>query len=211
MNCKNALGFFLIIGLVLTDLQAQTVKDIDGNEYQTVKLGTQTWMKENLRVTKYSNGDVIGTTTPDSINICSQTAPKYQWACEGKEGNVAYYGRLYTWYVVADSRNVCPAGWHVPDNAEWMTLKKYLHVNESDTLNKHEVANVNGFKGIYSGSRSCSGGFTSMDSGGYCWWSSSKSDNESQTSSSRRLGCFAHFLREYNEEQDGNPVRCVKN
>jgi uncharacterized protein (TIGR02145 family) len=205
------LGCLLLMCISLPKLQAQTVIDIEGNVYQTVKLGTQTWMKENLRVTRYSNGDVIGTTTPDTMSICSQSSPKYQWACEGKEGNVAYYGRLYTWYVVEDNRNVCPVGWHVPNNAEWGLLKSYLNVRETDSIHVKNVANTNGFKGIYSGMRYCGGKFSSMDNGGYHWWSSTKSSNESGTSSIRRLGCFAQMLREFNEELDGFPIRCLKN
>src|SRR4029078_12512714 len=103
-----------------------TVTDIDGNVYHTVTIGTQVWMVENLKTTKYRNGDLIGTTIPATLDISSESTPKYQWAYKGEESNVATYGRLYTWYAVADSRNVCPTGWHVPSDAEWTTLTTYL-------------------------------------------------------------------------------------
>ena len=123
------LNTLLLSSLGLTGLHAQdklTVTDIDGNVYQTVTIGTQVWMKENLKVTKYCNGDVIGTTTPASLDISGEDTPKYQWAPNGDESNVAVYGRLYTWHAVTDSRNVCPTGWHLPDDAEWATLTTFL-------------------------------------------------------------------------------------
>ena len=95
-----------------------TVTDIDGNVYHTVTIGTQVWMVENLKTTKYRNGVAIGTTTPATLSILSESLPtKYQWAYGGNESNVAIYGRLYTWYTVTDSRNIAPTGWHVSTDA----------------------------------------------------------------------------------------------
>ena len=74
------------------------IKDADGNVYTSVTIGTQVWMKENLKTTKYGNGDLIGTTTPATLDISLESTPKYQWAYEGNESNVNTYGRLYTWY-----------------------------------------------------------------------------------------------------------------
>jgi uncharacterized protein (TIGR02145 family) len=122
----------LLLGLKLTGVQAQpdtsllTVTDIDGNIYHTVTIGTQTWMVEDMKTTRYRNGDLIGTTNPDTLDISSESKPKYQWAYNGDESNVATYGRLYTWYVATDKRNIAPIGWHVPTNAEWDTLTNYL-------------------------------------------------------------------------------------
>ena len=104
-----------------------TVTDIDGNVYHTVTIGTQTWMVENLKTTRYRNGDAIGTTT--STSIPNDATSKYQWAYGGNEANVAKYGRLYTWYAATDSRGIAPAGWHVPTDAEWTTLQNYLIAN----------------------------------------------------------------------------------
>jgi uncharacterized protein (TIGR02145 family) len=106
-----------------------SVTDIDGNTYKTIKIGTHVWMAENLKTTKYSNGDLIGTTSPYNKDISGETDPKYQWAYNGNESNVVTYGRLYTWYAVTDSRNVCPAGWHAPADAEWTTLELFLIAN----------------------------------------------------------------------------------
>jgi uncharacterized protein (TIGR02145 family) len=103
-----------------------SLTDQDGNGYRTITIGAQTWMAENLRTTKYRNGDLIGTTTPATLNISTDSTAAYQWPAEGKESSAALYGRLYTWYAVTDSRNVCPDGWHVPSGSEWMTLTDYL-------------------------------------------------------------------------------------
>jgi uncharacterized protein (TIGR02145 family) len=102
-------------------------KDIEGNIYNAVKIGAQVWMSENLKTTRYRNGDLIGTTT--TLNFSTENAPKYQWAYNDDENNVVTYGRLYTWYTVTDSRNVCPLGWHIPTDAEWTTLENYLLTN----------------------------------------------------------------------------------
>jgi uncharacterized protein (TIGR02145 family) len=104
-------------------------KDGDNIYYPVVQIGAQLWMAENLKTTKYRNSEIIGTTTPATFDISGETTPKYQWAYDGSESNVATYGRLYTWYVVTDSRNVCPTGWHVPTSSEWSALFNYLKVN----------------------------------------------------------------------------------
>ncbi len=101
-----------------------TVTDVDGNVYHSVKIGTQVWMVENLRTTKYSNGDLIGTqAAPESS---WQTTPKYQWIYNGNESSAATYGRLYTWFAATDIRKIAPTGWHVPNSREWMTLINFL-------------------------------------------------------------------------------------
>lgn len=109
--------------------QPTTVTDIDGMVYNTVKIGTQVWLKENLKVTKFRNGDLIGTTNPPNLNIGELNTTPYQWPYDGNESNVEIYGRLYTWYAATDIRGVCPVGWHLPSDSEWTTLKNYLIAN----------------------------------------------------------------------------------
>lgn len=106
-----------------------TVTDIDGNVYHTVKIGTQVWIQENLKVTRFRNGDIIMSTTPSTMGIGELITTPYQWPYDGNESNAEIYGRLYTWYAATDSRGVCPTGWHVPGDAEWTTLKNYLIAN----------------------------------------------------------------------------------
>jgi uncharacterized protein (TIGR02145 family) len=103
-----------------------TVTDIDGNLYHTIVIGKQTWMTEDLKTARYRNGDPIGTTNSIELKPGNENAPKYQWADSDNEGNIANYGRLYTWYAITDNRNVCPTGWHVPTDSEWTTLVNFL-------------------------------------------------------------------------------------
>jgi|ERR1035437_2181324 uncharacterized protein (TIGR02145 family) len=161
-----------------------TVSDIDENNYYTVTIGTQEWMAENLKTTKYSNGDLIGTTTPATLDISSESTPKYQWAYDGNESNVDIYGRLYTWYAATDSRKVCPTGWHVPTLGEWEILLKpgniidikgaelmetgTNHWNRSDIVGTNET----GFTALPGGYRYSS--FEGMTSIGE-YWSSDES------------------------------------
>ncbi len=102
------------------------VTDADGNIYKTVIIGTQIWLAENLKTTRYMNGDLIGTTSPATLDISAESMPKYQWAYNGDEANAAIYGRLYTWYAATDSRSICPVGWHLPADSEYTTLVTYL-------------------------------------------------------------------------------------
>jgi uncharacterized protein (TIGR02145 family) len=101
------------------------VTDADLNTYSTVIIGTQLWMGESLKTTKYTNGTTIPTTPDINTDISGESNPEYQWPVDGDEANVAAYGRLYTWYAVTN-HNVCPTGFHVPSDTELETLKAYL-------------------------------------------------------------------------------------
>ena len=145
-----------------TTTPATTVTDIDGNVYNIITIGSQSWLKENLKVTKYRNGDVIGTT---SGSTSGDPSPKYQWPADGNEANVSVYGRLYTYYVVTDSRGLAPTGWHIPSQTEWETLVTNLGGNmtlvggmlkETGTVHwqtPNSASNTNGFTALPSGLR----------------------------------------------------------
>ncbi len=121
--------------------QTSTIKDIDGNEYKTVLIGDQEWLSENLRVTKYNNGDAIlaaeglGDPGGDLITDGAYTVYPHQGGyfddddAEGINSDiemVAYYGNLYNWFVVDDERGLCPEGWHVPSDDDWTQLVNYV-------------------------------------------------------------------------------------
>jgi uncharacterized protein (TIGR02145 family) len=213
-----ALSFFCI---GLTGLQAQTLKDIDGNVYNSVRIGTQVWMKENLKVTRYRNGDLIGTTTPATLDISDQSTPKYQWAYDGKESNVATYGRLYTWYAVTDSRNVCPIGWHVPSDTEWTILTTYVgsdsvvggKLKEAGTIHWQSpnsgATNESGFTALPGGNRGNSGAFTNIGNGGY-WRSSTV--NYTNYAWFRYLSYNSSNVSTYPnlDQSSGLSVRCIR-
>ncbi|HRZ96984.1 MAG TPA: fibrobacter succinogenes major paralogous domain-containing protein [Paludibacter sp.] len=97
-----------------------SISDIDGNIYKTITIGTQTWMAENLRVTRFRNGELIPTKTLD--DTFTESVEKYQF----EQMNPEVYGKLYSWYAATDSRNICPEGYHLPSEEEWNTLINYL-------------------------------------------------------------------------------------
>jgi uncharacterized protein (TIGR02145 family) len=157
--------------------------DIDGNIYSAVTIGTQIWMGENLKTTKYRNGDLIGTTTPSSLDISGETKPRYQWAYDGNESYVDTYGRLYTWFAATDNRNICPADWHLPTKSEWATLTTFLggesiaggklkEAGPSHWQNPNTGAtNETGFTALPDGFREFWGTFVNVGNIGF-WWSS---------------------------------------
>lgn len=104
--------------------------DIDGNIYQTVMIGDQCWMAENLKVTHYRNGDPIPNVT-DSTEWANLTSGAW---CDYDNNpvHVPVYGRLYNWYAVEDIRNIAPEGWHVSSDDEWKQLEMYLGMSQSD-------------------------------------------------------------------------------
>ena len=121
-----------------------TVTDIDGNVYQTVQIGNQLWMAENLKVTHYRNGDAIPNVTDNSTwaGLSSGAYCVYN----NDSANADTYGNLYNWYAVADARNIAPEGWHVPTDEEIMELEMYLGMSESE-------ANDTGWRGTNEGSK----------------------------------------------------------
>jgi uncharacterized protein (TIGR02145 family) len=106
-----------------------SVTDIDGNVYYTVTIGVQVWMAENLKVTRYRNGDAIPDVT-DGADWDNRSGAYCNY--DNDPNNVPTYGRLYNWYAVGDSRNIAPAGWHVPSDAEWEQLEMYLGMSQSE-------------------------------------------------------------------------------
>ena len=102
---------------------SETIKDIEGNTYNVVKIGTQTWMKENLKVTKYTNGTDIPVISDKKQWDTTNTPAICDYNNVGLNGST--YGKLYNFYVV-ETDKVCPTGWHVPTNDEWMVLINYL-------------------------------------------------------------------------------------
>jgi uncharacterized protein (TIGR02145 family) len=160
-----------------------TMTDQQGNVYKTIVIGTQEWMAENLKTTIYRNGDAIANVT-DNTQWSELTTGAWSFYNSDSQYDCPY-GKLYNWYAAADSRNVCPTGWHVPTDAEWTTLTTFLGGPSSaggkmkSTGTQHwlspnaEASNESGFSGLPAGGRSSLG--ASNDLGGYCiWWSSSE-------------------------------------
>lgn len=101
-----------------------TISDINGNIYETILIGDQLWMAENLKVTHYNDGDVIPTGYSGS-EWTSLTEGAYA-IYDNSSSNVEIYGNLYNWYAGVDIRGLCPEGWHVPSDDEWIILTDFL-------------------------------------------------------------------------------------
>jgi uncharacterized protein (TIGR02145 family) len=193
-----------------------TVTDIDGNIYETVKIGSQVWMVENLKVTHYRNGDAIPKVVDPSWT--SLTTGAY---CEYNNdvNNVATYGRMYNWYAASDSRNIAPPGWHVPSDAEWQTLIDYLG-GDATAGGKIKEMGLTHWNSPNDGATNESG-FTALPSGyrsnfyyelGYdaYFWSSTEFDIgaawfRTLIYSNSAVGRYS------SDERYGFSIRCVKN
>lgn len=112
-----------------TDLTYGTVTDVDGNLYHTIKIGTQTWMAENLMVTHYNNGNALATEKTDAKWAALKVGAQCTYNNINDSNTIAKFGRLYNFYAVADARKLAPAGWHIASDAEWNTLISYLATN----------------------------------------------------------------------------------
>ncbi len=207
-----------------------TITDYDGNVYETVLIGDQCWMKENLKVTHYRNGDPIPNVTDDAAWEGLSTGAYCNY--NNDEGNVATYGRFYNWFAVNDSRNIAPEGWHVPSDEEVKHLEMYLGMNQTqadasewrgtDEGGKMKevgtahwnypntgATNESGFTALPGGWRTIYGLFCCMGDSFIMWTSTPYSDT---------LGWFrsltwekSQVFRSGNYRQTGFSVRCVKN
>jgi uncharacterized protein (TIGR02145 family) len=200
-----------------------SITDFDGNVYQTVKIGTQVWMKENLRTTKYRYGFAI----PNLTNLtdwASATSGAYCWY-DNNITNKNIYGALYNWYA-ASTGNLCPIGWHVPTDAEWTTLITFLG-GETVAGGKLKEAGITHWASPNTGATNKSGftalpgacrfagtaldpeGFAGIKSGGI-WWSASEYDATNAWASSVIFNDSKSF-KGYLSKNIGNSVRCIKN
>lgn len=196
-----------------------TFKDYDGNLYSQVKIGEQVWMAENLKTTHYANGDVISDGTGKG-SIQGETEPKYWFTYDDDPDNNYIYGKLYTWYVASDTRNVCPAGWHVPTNEEWTVLSDYLEgssvsggkLKEQGTSHwlspNSGATNESGFIALPGGYRGELASFNELTTTAIFW-----SASEYSTGLPWYWGAQYHSLglfNIYNSAYFGCSIRCIK-
>ncbi|UKM65731.1 thrombospondin type 3 repeat-containing protein [Flavobacteriaceae bacterium GSB9] len=204
-------------------LNYSQVIDIDGNTYKTTQIGTQTWMAENLRTTRYNNGNPIVTL---SKPVNSKQTIGASIVYELKNENLKPYGRLYNYFTVKDVNEICPQGWHLPNKDEWTTLVNYLGgghkaaIKLSERGNMHWKVNPNvsgiinfadnesGFSAVPSGIY----GTASDDFGGLGWISSLWFVDKSNDIT----GYFSIAYHEAsivisNQDQLYRCIRCIKN
>ena len=211
-----------------------------GYDYTTVQIGEQCWFAENLRTEHYANGDAIpanlsygewGSTTSGAVAVYGEDAGCDDFSPDGDACDSAWslneYGRLYNWYTVDDDRELCPTGWHVPTDGEWMTLEMELGMSESEANSEGwrgtdqglqmkttygwfsggNGSNSSGFSGLPGGSRNTDGNF--YFAGYYArWWSCTSSGSGAWTRG------FDHnrydFRRNVKHSRYGFSVRCIK-
>lgn len=208
-------------------LQYSTVTDFDGNTYKTVKIGSQWWMCENLKVEHYNDGSPISYIDINALDS--------NWS-HASEGAFCYindsiYGKLYNYLAVSDVRKLAPEGWHVPTDSEWQTLEKSVGMSDvqasglawrgtteaeklvvksslgwptnSAVFGSNEV----GFSALPGGVR-VSDGTTNNSQSVAFWWTSSSKDNQAYY---RYIDAqFKRIFRQYTQASYGMSVRCVK-
>ena len=219
VRAKNSVGNYGGWSSYFTfSIGVSTITDIDGNVYQTIQIGNQEWMAENLKVSHYRNGDAIPTGHSNSEweNLSTGAYAVYN----GNESNADTYGYLYNWFAVDDSRNIAPEGWHVPTDDEWQTLVDYLggssvaggklkeegttHWNSPNT----DATNVSGFTALPGGYRSSNGYYHHMGYYGYFWSSTEYSSDYAWDRILHYNG--SDVTRYYYGKLDGFSVRCIR-
>jgi uncharacterized protein (TIGR02145 family) len=193
-----------------------TVTDIDGITYNTVTIGSRVWMAENLRTTHFLNGDPIPNIT-DNTTWYSLPTPAYCYY-KNDPTTPAVMGLLYNWYTTADSRNLCPSGWHVSTDAEWQDMVASLG-GDSIAGGKLKLPgldfwlspntgadNSSGFSAVSGGQRGIDGNF--FNGAGAFWTSTSENINSGRDWF--LLWNYASATRYYDKKVDGFNIRCVK-
>jgi uncharacterized protein (TIGR02145 family) len=211
------IGIILVLGINCKKDEppaplATSVTDMEGNVYKIVTLGDQTWMAENLKVTKLNDG------TPITAEVFDITTPGYCWP-DGLNGNKDVYGALYNWYSI-NSGKLCPAGWHVPSRTEWQQLRDFLgdtlqgggKLKEAGTVHwlppNKGADNSSGFTALPAGIRYFEGSFASLLN--YtCFWSAT------ETGSGDRwyIGLYygdSSVVMDHRIKTHGFSVRCLK-
>jgi uncharacterized protein (TIGR02145 family) len=215
---KVRLSALLLFCVSLIVLQAQTVKDIDGNVYKTVTIGKQVWIAENLKTTKFNDSTSIPLVIENTAWSNLKT-PGYCWYSNNESSYKVTYGALYNWYTV-NTRKLCPTGWHVPSNAEWTTLTTFLggrdiaggKLKEAGfthwTLPNTGATNESGFTILPGGTRNQYGKFYLIGTNGYWWSSTGIGKNYAWF---RRIYFFYSIVhRDFGPSRNGRSIRCIK-
>ena len=203
------------------------ITDVDGNTYKTVYIGTQQWMAENLKTSKYNDGSSIPNVTDNTewSNLSTGAWCNY----ENSDSLGRIYGKLYNWYAVSatsnGNKNVCPSGWHLPSDAEWTILTDYLGGNDvsgaklrSIELNSWDspnetASNSSLFSALGAGMRNNGAGYSDLRKSAV-WWTNNSIDN--------LIASFIYLLpgkngpnscsicKYNNPKQYGVSIRCLK-
>jgi uncharacterized protein (TIGR02145 family) len=213
----SAISFTTIEITFNPNLTYGSVSDNDGNTYKTIPIGTQTWMAENLKTTKYKDGTSIPLVS-DNTAWSNLSTPAYCWYNNDAATFKATYGAMYNWYTV-NTGKLCPTGWHMPTDAEWTTLTTYLggesiagdKLRETGTV--HWIASIavasneSGFTALPGNYRGSNGTFFVTNGGS--WWSTT--DGSTGNAWARGVNDVASYVirNDYNKKE-GLSVRCLR-
>ena len=224
---KNLWRYWITISIIIfftsceKEAYLNMVRDADGNGYTMVTIGTQIWMKENLKTAKYNDGSAVQLLT-DITKWSDSTNTGYCWY-DGDDNNSSPYGALYNWYAVKTGK-LCPKGWHVPSDAEWTTLTEYLggekvaggKLKEAGPMHWSSLSartnNESGFTALPGGYRNSVGSFDGIRNNGN-WWTSTE---DSATVSERLVYMrwmnvsYPNVFRDLGGKKNGYSVRCIK-
>jgi len=218
------ISVLLLSGFYFSVVQAQTIKDIDGNIYKTVTIGTQIWMAENLKTTRFNDGTPIplaSLSANDWANhtVSASTTPAYCWQYDSASVYKDAYGAFYNGFTVA-AGNLCPSGWHVPSNDEWITLTTYLggedvaggKLKEKSSTYwnspNNGATNETGFSARAGGSIADNGSNWNVRDNGFFW--SSTSPYEKYLWIRTISANWTRITPSSSDMQVGNSVRCLK-
>jgi uncharacterized protein (TIGR02145 family) len=217
MKKINLISVCLTITLFIPYTAFAQVRDIDSNLYQTVTIGKQVWMSENLKTTKCNDGTPIPLIT-DNATWGKLTTPGYCWY-SNDDKNKNSYGALYNGYAVSTGK-LCPSGWHVPSDSEWTILINFLggekiaggKMKEKGTTHwkspNSGATNDGGFTALPGGTRYTNGVFFTAKEIGY-WWSASENNKLNAWYRSMYFKDSA-VKRNYYDFTNGFSVRCIK-
>ncbi|MBN2347350.1 MAG: fibrobacter succinogenes major paralogous domain-containing protein [Bacteroidales bacterium] len=196
-----------------------TVTDIDDNTYSIKKIGDQIWMTENLKTTKYKDGVAIIYPGTDNTAWEINTSGAYAWYNNDEATYKNTYGALYNWYLV-NTGNLCPTGWHVPNDSEWQILIDYLGGSSlagsklKESGNSHwmlpnsDATNSSGFTALPGGSRAFNGTYSLIGYSGI-WWSATEDDASYAWTRNMNSDNSDAYRSNYNKKS-GYSIRCLK-
>ena len=208
----------ILIDAVSGEISKDTVMDVDGNIYHTVKIGNQIWMVENLKTTKYRDGTEISNVSDTSAWSELTTGAYSDYF--NKPDNTEKYGRLYNWFAVDNSRKICPEGWHVPTYSEWESLKNTINNNSNNNEAKEYKGwwsyRINGDSLLPIDYRDSKGAFHNEKIQGNIyigsyggWWTSTQLDD--LTAWQVSVGFSSYFmLFNKSSKKAGYSVLCIK-
>lgn len=228
--CIMPLIFSVVLFTAGCEKESGLPRDGDGNVYDTVVIGTQVWLKQNLKTTRYNNGVKIPLVTDDD-KWASMHSAAYCWYNNNPEYYKENYGALYNWYTV-NSGLLCPVGWHVPKVEEWETLIDYLggpYGGSGEKLKDTEFwncpsgyrmdcrgTNESGFSARPGGFRGSDGYFGGIGEDATFWCSPSFYDplnppGPSYVLITATMSCTEIRHPGSQDKSSGSSVRCIKN